>query len=62
MLRALGYAVAETLGDFESVGYTPALLEKASGVEKPYPSVAALAGRLGETDELRDVLLVPSPR
>jgi hypothetical protein len=54
--------VAEYLGYFESVGYTPALLEKATGAEKPYPSVAALLADWGETDELRDVLLVPSPR
>ncbi len=60
--RVSGTSVAEYLGYFESVGYTPALLEKASGAEKPYPSVAALLADWGETDELRDVLLVPSPR
>jgi hypothetical protein len=60
--RVSGTSVAEYLGYFESVGYTPALLEKATGAEKPYPSVAALLADWGETDELRDVLLVPSPR
>jgi FkbM family methyltransferase len=60
--RVSGTTVADYLGYFESVGYTPVVLEKASGAEKPYPSVAALLREWGDTDELRDVLLVPSPR
>jgi len=53
--------VAEYLGSFEKLGYTPSLLEKTSGAEKPYASVAALLADWGETDELRDVLLLPGP-
>jgi len=59
--RVSGTTVADYLGYFESVGYTPVVLEKASGAEKPYPSVAALLSEWGDTDELRDVLLIPSP-
>ncbi len=58
--RVSGTSVAEYLGYFERVGYTPTVLEKASGAEKPYPSVAALLADWGDTDELRDVLLIPS--
>jgi FkbM family methyltransferase len=58
--RVSGTSVADYLGYFERVGYTPAVLEKASGAEKPYPSVAALLADWGDTDELRDVLLIPS--
>jgi FkbM family methyltransferase len=60
--RVSGTSVADYLGYFESVGYTPAVLEKTSGAEKPYPSVAALLADWGDTDELRDVLLIPSSR
>ena len=60
--RVSGTSVADYLDYFESVGYTPAVLEKASGAEKPYPSVAALLADWGDTDELRDVLLIPSSR
>jgi len=35
-------------------------LERASGAEKPYASVAALLSDWGDTDELRDVLLLPT--
>lgn len=59
--RVSGMSVAEYLGYFERLGYTPALLEKDTGAEKPYPSVAALLADWGDSDELRDVLLVPSP-
>ena len=52
--------VADYLGYFESLGYAPSVLEKATGAEKPYPSVAALLSDWRGTDELRDVLLVPS--
>ncbi len=58
--RVSGTNVAEYLGYFESLGYTPALLEKDNGAEKPYPSVAALLADWGDSDELRDVLLLPS--
>ncbi len=60
--RVSGASVADYLGYFERVGYTPAVLEKTSGAEKPYPSVAALLADWGDTDELRDVLLMPSSR
>ena len=58
--RVSGMSVAEYLGYFEGLGYAPSVLEKASGAEKPYPSVAALLADWGDTDELRDVLLVPA--
>lgn len=60
--RVSGTSVADYLGYFENVGYTPAVLEKTSGAEKPYASVAALLADWGDTDELRDVLLIPSSR
>ncbi|HEX4127232.1 MAG TPA: FkbM family methyltransferase [Acidimicrobiales bacterium] len=53
--------VAEYLGYFEKLGYSVSLLEKASATEKPYASVADLLADWGETDELRDVLLLPRP-
>ncbi len=59
--RVSGTTVAEYLGSFEKLGYTPSLLEKATGAEKPYASVAELLADWGETDELRDVLLLPGP-
>ena len=58
--RVSGTTVADYLGYFESLGYAPSVLEKATGAEKPYPSVAALLSDWRGTDELRDVLLVPS--
>jgi FkbM family methyltransferase len=58
--RVSGVSVAAYLGYFEGLGYTPSLLEKGSGVEKPYPSVAALLADWGQEDELRDVLLLPA--
>jgi FkbM family methyltransferase len=57
--RVSGITVAEYLGSFEKLGYTPSLLEKETGAEKPYASVAELLADWGETDELRDVLLLP---
>ena len=59
--RVSGTTVADYLGYFEELGYTPSLLEKATGAEKPYASVAELLADWGETDELRDVLLLPRP-
>ena len=59
--RVSGTSVAEYLGSFEKLGYTPSLLEKATGAEKPYASVAELLADWGEIDELRDVLLLPGP-
>ena len=59
--RVSGTTVADYLGYFEGLGYTPSLLEKATGAEKPYPSVADLLADWGEADELRDVL-APPPR
>jgi FkbM family methyltransferase len=57
--RVSGTTVADYLGYFEALGYTPSLLEKATGAEKPYASVAELLADWGEADELRDVLLLP---
>jgi FkbM family methyltransferase len=57
--RVSGTSVADYLGYFARLGYAPSLLDKASGSEKPFPSVAALLAEWGETDELRDVLLLP---
>ena len=58
--RVSGISVTDYLGYFEDLGYAPSVLERASGVEKPYPSVAALLADWGDTDELRDILLVPA--
>jgi len=58
--RVSGTSVAEYLGYFEGLGYAPSVLERASGAEKPYASVAALLADWGDTDELRDVLLLPT--
>jgi hypothetical protein len=58
--RVSGTTVADYLGYFERLGYTPSVLEEATGTEKPYPSVAALLADWRDTDELRDVLLIPS--
>jgi len=60
--RVSGTSVADYLGYFERVGYTPAVLEKTSGAERPYSSVAALLADWGDTDELSDVLLLASSR
>ncbi len=57
--RVSGISVADYLGYFENLGYTPTLLEKATGTQKAYASVAHLLADWGETDELRDVLLLP---
>ena len=58
--RVSGTSVADYLGYFEGLGYTPSLLEKATAAEKAYPSVRALLADWGDGDQLRDVLLVPS--
>jgi FkbM family methyltransferase len=60
--RVSGSTVADYLGYFEGLGYTPSVLEKATGAEKPYPSVTELLADWGEPDELRDVLLLPAAR
>jgi FkbM family methyltransferase len=57
--RVSGVTVAEYLGRFGRLGYTPTVLEKESGAEKPYPSMEALLAEWGGADELRDVLLLP---
>jgi FkbM family methyltransferase len=59
--RVSGITIADYLSSFEKLGYTPSLLEKGTGAEKPYASVAELLADWGETDELRDVLLLPRP-
>jgi Methyltransferase FkbM domain len=58
--RVSGMSVADYLGYFADLGYAPTLLEKESGEEKSYESVAALLEDGGDSDELRDVLLIPS--
>jgi FkbM family methyltransferase len=58
--RVSGTTVADYLGYFEKLGYTASLLEKATGAQKTYASVADLLADWGETDELRDVLLLPA--
>ncbi len=60
--RVSGRSVADYLGYFSDLGYVPSLLDTRSGGETPYPSVAALLDDWDETDQLRDVLLLPSPR
>ncbi len=57
--RVSAISVAEYLGYFEKLGYSPSLLEKETGEERPYSSVAELLADWGESDELRDVLLLP---
>jgi FkbM family methyltransferase len=59
--RVSGTSVTDYLGYFEKLGYTPSLLEKTTGAEKRYASVAALLADWGGVDELRDVLLLPGP-
>ncbi len=58
--RVSGTSVAEYLGYFEGLGYAPSVLERGSGAEKPYPSVAALLAEWADTDEFRDILLIPA--
>jgi FkbM family methyltransferase len=63
MLRRVSDStVADYLGYFERLGYTPSVLEKTTGIEKPYPSVVELLADWGDSDELRDVLLLPGTR
>jgi hypothetical protein len=52
--------VADYLGYFGDLGYLPTLLDKESGAERPYPSMRALLDEW-VTEDLRDVLLLPSP-
>ncbi len=58
--RVSATTVAEYLGYFEKLGYTAVLLEKTTGDQRTYASVAHLLADWGETDELRDVLLLPA--
>jgi FkbM family methyltransferase len=60
--RVSGRSVTDYLGYFGNLGYTPTLLDKQTGAERPYPSVSALLEEWGEDDQLRDVLLLPAPR
>jgi FkbM family methyltransferase len=60
LTRVSNTTVREYLSYFEGLGYTAALLEKESGAEKPYASVADLLADWGGRDELRDVLLLPA--
>ena len=60
--RVSGRSVTDYLGYFGDLGYQPSLLDTQTGAEKPYASVAELLDDWGDSDELRDVLLLPSPR
>jgi FkbM family methyltransferase len=62
LTRVSNTTLGEYLSYFESLGYTAALLEKETGTEKPYASVADLLADWGGRDELRDVLLRPATR
>jgi FkbM family methyltransferase len=53
-------SVADYLGYFEGLGYSPIVLESLTGVENSYPSVAAMLEHWGADNELHDILLVPS--
>lgn len=59
LMRVSGTTVGDYLGYFETMGYTPSLLESATGAEKPYRSVAELLADWAESDVLRDLLLLP---
>jgi len=58
--RVSGISVAAYLGYFDGLGYRPSVLNGAGGSEKPYSSAAELLADWEDTDELRDILLVPS--
>jgi FkbM family methyltransferase len=62
LARVSGIGVGEYLTYFEGLGYSVALLEKETGAEKHYASVADLLADWGGRDELRDVLLLPDAR
>ena len=57
--RVSDMSLADYLGYFEELGYTPAMLDKVTGEERAFPSMAALLDTWEVKDELRDVLLVP---
>jgi FkbM family methyltransferase len=62
MLRRVSdTTVADYLGYFENLGYTASVLGKSASSQRSYESVAHLLADWGETDELRDVLLLPRP-
>lgn len=56
--RVSGMGVTEYLAYFEGLGYGLTLLDR-DGEARRYATVAALLADWGETDELRDVLLLP---
>ncbi|HEY6472752.1 MAG TPA: FkbM family methyltransferase [Acidimicrobiales bacterium] len=58
--RVSNRSVADYLGYFGDLGYQPSLVDTRTGTEKPYASVAELLDDWGDTDELRDVLLLPT--
>jgi len=62
LTRVSNTTVGEYLSYFEGLGYSAALLNKETGAEKPYASVADLLADWSGRDELRDVLLVPAAR
>jgi hypothetical protein len=59
--RVSQMSLGEYLGHFEALGYAPVLLDKETGEEQHYENAAALLDSWEVKDELRDVLLVPSP-
>jgi FkbM family methyltransferase len=62
LTRVSNTTVGEYLSYFEGLGYSASLLEKETGAEKLYASVADLLADWGGRDELRDVLLLPATR
>jgi hypothetical protein len=62
LTRVSNTTLREYLSYFEGLGYTAALLQKETGAEKTYPSVADLLADWGGRDQLRDVLLLPATR
>jgi FkbM family methyltransferase len=62
LTRVSNTTVGDYLSYFEGLGYTASLLEKETGAEKHYASVADLLADWSGRDELRDVLLLPATR
>jgi hypothetical protein len=53
-------SVADYLGYFEDLGYSPTVLDSSTGVENPYRTVAAMLDDWDGVNKLHDILLVPS--
>jgi hypothetical protein len=59
--RVSGRSVADYLHYFGGLGYLPTLLDKEGSAERAYSSIQALIDEW-VADDLRDVLLLPTPR